>query len=134
MGRLKMLLPFGDRPMLARVIESLRATATIGPITVVLGHAEQEIRRVVSEYADVSCVTNAAYAEGGMLSSVKAGVGALPADAAAWFLVLGDQPMVWPPTLEALIGCWEPDRPRIVIPSYRGRRGLPVLIPRSLAA
>lgn len=130
MGRLKMLLPFGDRPMLACILESILDSPNVSSVTVVTGHAEQEMRRVAGEYERVQCAHNPHYAEGGMLSSVKVGVGALPTDCSAFFLLLGDQPMVRPATLAAISAAWHPEKAPIVVPSYRGKRGHPVLFAR----
>ncbi len=128
MGRLKMLLPFGDRPMLGRVIESLQSSGVISHIAVVTGYAEQEIRDVTAEYSGVVCIHNACFANGGMLSSVKAGVAALTESTTAFFLVLGDQPMVRPDTLRAMHAKALADGPLIVTPRCNGKRGHPVLI------
>ncbi len=133
MGRLKMLLPFDGRPMLARTIESLLASRAIAGITVVTGHAEQEIRTAIGEYESVAWVRNADYAAGGMLSSVKAGVSALPEPCHAFFLALGDQPMVRPRTLDALAAAWNSETAPIVIPACGGKRGHPVLIAKRFA-
>jgi molybdenum cofactor cytidylyltransferase len=132
MGRLKMLLPFGDRPMLARVVESLRSAANIAPIIVVTGHAEQEIWAAIAEYPDVARVHNPQFAAGGMLSSIQAGVQALPPACDAFFLVLGDQPMVRAETLTRLRAAWDPDAAPVVVPLHNGKRGHPVLISRAL--
>ena len=130
MGRLKMLLPFGDRPMLARSVESLLALQEISPILVVTGHAAQEIEDAVREYSGIRIVPNAEYAAGGMLSSVQAGVRALPGHCNAFFLALGDQPMVSPQTLSALLSARRKTGATIVMPTYQGRRGHPVLFDR----
>ncbi len=126
MGRLKPLLPFGDRPMLARVVESISAAEDISPILVVTGHAAQEIAAAVGEY-NLRTVPNADYATGGMLSSVQTGARALPPDCAAFFLVLGDQPMIRPATFRALRAAWAVSDAPIVAPTYEGKRGHPVL-------
>jgi len=133
MGRLKMLLPFGGKPMLARVLESLRASRHIFSITVVTGHAEQEIRAAAGEYEGVGWTYNPDHAEGGMLSSIKTGMRALPDSCDAFFLALGDQPMVRPETLDALGEAWNPETAQIVLPAYGGKRGHPVLIARRFA-
>ena len=131
MGKHKMMLPFGDRPMVARVIDSLLASGIVSGITVVTGHAEQEITELAANYDDVVCVHNPCYAESGMLSSVKIGVLALPPTCVAFFLVLGDQPMVRPETLLALCFEWHSEDAPIVVPSHCGKRGHPVLISSS---
>src|SRR5579871_4479532 len=127
MGALKALLPFGDRPMLARVLESLIAADGIAPICVVLGYARQEIAPIVEPYP-VTTVYNADYEAGGMLSSIRVGVSALPPECAAFFLVLGDQPGVRPDTLRALLAAWQETPAPALLPTYEGIRGHPILL------
>lgn len=126
MGRLKPLLPFGDKPMLARVVENLVAAQEIAPLIVVTGHAASAITAALSGYP-VTFAHNENYAMGGMLSSVQVGVRALPSNASAFFLVLGDQPTVRPATLQTLLEVWRETAAPIVLPTHNGRRGHPVL-------
>jgi molybdenum cofactor cytidylyltransferase len=126
MGRPKMLLPFGEKPLLARVVENLLSVSGISPIVVVTGHNAQEIREAVREYT-VNIAHNPDYAAGGMLSSVQTGVRALPADCGAFLLALGDQPGVRPETLLALLAAWRETDAPIVRPVYDGKHGHPVL-------
>jgi molybdenum cofactor cytidylyltransferase len=125
MGQFKPLLPFGDRPMLVRVLEALQ-TAGIETIVVVTGHQRQRIEDAVSAL-NVQCIHNAQYATGEMLSSVQTGVRALSASH-DFLLVLGDQPAVQVSTIKVL---WQrrqeqPDA-KIVLPTYRARRGHPLI-------
>jgi molybdenum cofactor cytidylyltransferase len=126
MGRPKLLLPFGEKPLLARVVENLLSVSDISPIVVVTGHNAQEIREAVREYT-VNTAHNPDYAAGGMLSSVQTGVRALPADGGAFLLALGDQPMVRPDTLRALLSVWRDTGAPIVRPVYDGKHGHPIL-------
>jgi len=131
MGRLKQLLPFGDKPMLARVVESLQSAQPGGPIVIVTGHAAAEIVLAVQqstpEMQNIAFAHNAAYATGEMLSSVQTGVRALPPDVNAFLLVLGDQPGVLPSTINALCTTFVDTRAPIVQPVFNGRRGHPLL-------
>lgn len=133
MGRLKPLLPFGDRPMLARVLETFLALPEISPIIVITGHAEKEIRAVIEEYK-VTTAHNPDYATGGMLSSVQTGVRALPASCDAFFLALGDQPMVRPETLRALLAARQTSNAALFLPTFESKRGHPVLFAASCAS
>jgi molybdenum cofactor cytidylyltransferase len=126
MGRLKPLLPFGDRPMLARVVETFRAVPEIFPIIVVTGYAEKEIRAVLEEYSIITA-HNPDYESGGMLSSVQTGVRALPAECVAFFLALGDQPMVSHQTLRDLLSARQNISSSLTLPVFEGKRGHPVL-------
>ena len=133
MGRLKSLLPFGDRPMLARVLENLLAAGNISPIIVVTGYAAEEIGSVAAEYNMVQ-THNPHYEAGGMLSSIQQGVQALPTDCEAFFLVLGDQPGVRPDTLRTLLAAWQERKPPVLLPTHAGKRGHPILLASSLVA
>jgi molybdenum cofactor cytidylyltransferase len=133
MGRLKQLLPFGDRSVLQQVVIQALA-ADLGPVVVVLGHRAAEVRAHLGELP-VHAVENRDFPLG-MLSSVQVGVRAalnLLGEAGAGFLVcLGDQPEVGAPVLrrvgEALRG-----GAGIVVPVYAGRRGHPLGVARRYA-
>lgn len=70
---------------------------------------------------------NPRYPEG-MLTSVQAAVAAAPVTT-EWFLVaLGDQPSLRPETVKHLLREAEAGDATILVPSYNGRRGHPLLI------
>ena len=130
MGRLKPLLPFDGKPMLARVVDNLIAASPstpIAPIIVVIGHNAPEIRNALCGYP-VEFAHNPDYEIGGMFSSVQTGVRVLPQEAGAFLLMLGDQPTVQPATLHALLATWHETKAPVVRPAYRSKRGHPVLI------
>jgi CTP:molybdopterin cytidylyltransferase MocA len=133
MGRFKPMLPFGDRPMLARVVENLQAAEYFSPTILVTGHAMQEIMPVLSVYR-IAFAHNPEYAMGGMLSSVQTGVRALPENCPAFLLALGDQPAVHPDTLRALVERFRSASAPITLPTFGGRRGHPVLFAAQCAS
>jgi molybdenum cofactor cytidylyltransferase len=66
-----------------------------------------------------------------MATSLKAGLGALPSDADAVLVCLGDMPAVTPAAIGKLIGAFNPTEGRsIVVPTFGGKRGNPVLFAR----
>ena len=71
-----------------------------------------------------SVVFNADY-EKGMITSLQAGIRALPWDTSGALLFLVDHPLVESTTIEAMIQHLAPNR--IVVPVFEGRRGHPVL-------
>ena len=92
----------------------------------ILGHRSEEIAENL-EGSGAEIVVNPRYPEG-MLTSVQAGVAAAPRDT-EWFLVaLGDQPSLQPATVERLLAEAVPGCPAILVPSYGGRRGHPLLL------
>jgi molybdenum cofactor cytidylyltransferase len=126
MGRSKLLLPWRGRTIIEDVVE--RAGAAASHVVVVTGHDAAATADVLRG-TDVQIIHNPHYADGEMISSVKAGVAALPAACAAFFLALGDQPGVARETFERLIEAWRENRraPRIISPTWNNRRGHPVL-------
>jgi molybdenum cofactor cytidylyltransferase len=93
---------------------------------VVLGHRSEEIAAELAG-SGTEVIRNPRYEEG-MLTSVQAGVAAASADT-DWFLIaLGDQPSLRPATVERLLHAASEGDATILVPSYGGRRGHPLLI------
>jgi len=120
MGKPKALLPFHGRTFLENILDTI-SHSTIEHTIVVIGHHRQDIERSIKGF---EVVFNPDY-EKGMTTSFQAGIRALPWDAAGAFLFLVDHPVVDVETLERLIERLAPGR--IIVPTYDGRRGHPVL-------
>ena len=131
MGMPKPLVRIQARPLLALVLETL-AGSHVSECVVVLGHAADVVEREV-DLRSARVVTNSDYL-GGMSTSLRAGLRAANPSAAAYLVVLADQPFVASATLNALIDRWARVEARTLIPTFRGRRGNPVLLDRRLAA
>jgi len=129
MGAVKQLLPLEGRPLLQRVLDNVRASS-VGEVVLVLGSSAEAIRREI-EAQNVRVVLNANYQQG-MGTSLKSGLSALDPEAAAALIVLADQPFVRSATLDQLIAEHRRSGAQIVIPTYRGFRGNPVLLDRSV--
>ena len=130
MGRPKALLPLGGRPILARVLDSARE-AHFDEIVVVLGHEADLVRREIP-MDGASVALNPDYATG-MSGSIRAGIRASNPASGAYMIILGDQPFVSARTFDALIEAGRTGGAKIVVPSYRGERGNPVLLDASLS-
>jgi molybdenum cofactor cytidylyltransferase len=120
MGSPKALLPISGRTFLENILDTISRTS-IEQTVVVVGHHRKEIEAAVKLK---SIVFNPDY-EKGMITSFQAGIRALSWDASGAFLFLVDHPLVEPGTIEAIIANLAPNR--IVVPTFRGRRGHPVL-------
>jgi len=129
MGATKQLLPFGGTTLLENVLNNLRRSQVRG-IVVVLGSSAEEIRKQVP-LDDVRVVINEAYREG-MGTSLRQGISAIDPESDAALVVLADQPLVQQGTIDCLIEQYRQHKPEIVIPMYRGFRGNPVLLDRSV--
>jgi len=131
MGTAKQLLRLDDRLLLQHVLDNVRASG-VKEIVLVLGFAAEEIRREI-DVQNVRVVLNESYRQG-MGTSLKAGLAGVDSQSAGALIVLADQPFVRPATLDLLIAEHHHSKAQIVIPTYRGFRGNPVLLDRSVFA
>jgi molybdenum cofactor cytidylyltransferase len=115
----------GGKPMIARVVDNVLSSRA-RPILVVLGHRGEDIRAALGG-RPVTYVAAADYARG-LSASLRAGIAALPAEAAGALVCLGDMPLVTGRLIDRLIDAFDPDEGRsIVVPTHQGRAGNPVL-------
>lgn len=131
MGRSKALLPLAGQPTVARLVNSFR-TAGITAITVVTGHGGEQLAPLLGAL-EVSNVPNPNFSQG-MYSSIQAGLRALPAEVEACFLLPVDIPLLRPATITALAADYAANRPLLLYPTFRGERGHPPLLGRTLFA
>ena len=129
MGSCKQLLPLGDRPVVARCLDTL-ATGGAGEIVVVVPAGGNGVTEAVREYP-ARFVSNPE-AEGDMASSVRAGRDALMSGVSGVIVHLCDYPLVSADTIERLIAEHTPSPDSIIIPCHAGRRGHPLLFPRAV--
>ena len=130
MGRDKALLAYHGSTFLETVIGTLRE-AGIVCVIVVLGHHAAEIARAV-DLSEVEIIVNPEY-KNGQTSSLQAGLRALERpDLEGVVLCLVDHPAVYPETIRTLVADFASSRAPAVIPTYRGKRGHPVVISRAL--
>jgi molybdenum cofactor cytidylyltransferase len=125
MGQPKQLLPFGERTILERVVDTL-LTAGVGEVVVVLGHLADRVRAVLGD-RPVTAVVNELYRQG-MLSSVKCGVRAIGARYDAVLFALGDQPHIESAVVNQVIRAYRAGDAGIVIPRYGDKKGHPIII------
>ena len=125
MGQPKQLLPFGERTILERVVDTL-LTAGIGEVVVVLGHLADRVGAVLGD-RPVRAVVNASYRQG-MLSSVKCGVQAIGAEYGAVLIALGDQPHIECAVVSEVMRAYRAGKAGIVIPRYGDKKGHPIII------
>ena len=129
MGEAKLLLPVDGRPIVRHAVEGVRA-AGLDPVLVVTGPDPAAIEAALAGL-DARIVVNPA-PEAGQAGSVRAGVAALPATVDTVLIALGDQPLLAPDIIPALLAAHRAsDRP-IVAPRYQDGPGNPVLFDRAV--
>jgi molybdenum cofactor cytidylyltransferase len=121
MGTPKALLPLRGRTFLDNILEEI-SQSSVQRTVVVVGHHKAEIEGHMPP--GTSVIYNPDY-EQGMITSLQAGIRAVPGEATGALLFLVDHPLVQRDTIELLIKELAPGR--IVLPTFKGRRGHPVL-------
>lgn len=124
MGRAKLLLDWGGKPVIRRVVEQVKAGG-VDEVLVVLGHEAPTIREALKGLP-VRFVENPE-PEAGQASSIACGVSALGPAASAALIALGDQPALPPEVIPRLVETFNQTGKAIVAPLYRGVQGTPVL-------
>jgi molybdenum cofactor cytidylyltransferase len=120
------------KPMIARVVDNVLSSRA-RPVVVVVGHRAAEVREALGG-RPVRFVAAADFADG-LSASLRAGLAAVPAEAQAALICLGDMPMVTGRILDRLIEAWSPDQGRLIVqPTHRGRAGNPMLWDRRFFA
>ena len=122
MGAFKPLLPFGNKTVIECCIDSLREGG-LEAIVVVLGHRADDLREKLTGV--IFAVNPDPDSEMG--ASIAAGVRELPDNAEATLITLADHPAVPASVVSTVIEEWTHGA-RIVIPTWQGRGGHPVLV------
>ena len=129
-GRPKQLLPFRGKTLLGWTVSQFEACSALDEVVVVLGNFADEIRQAVT-FGRSKIVVNPAPAQG-CSASYRAGIAACDPRVDAIVVLLGDQPGVDAGVVEQVAGAWRRDGGKIVLASYRGERGHPMIFSREL--
>ncbi len=125
MGKAKLLLPFKKTTIIETIIEAA-IHSKADRILVVLGSDREKIEEKIKKYP-VEIAFNPRY-RSGMLSSIQRGFRAIPENAHAVLIMLGDQPSVSFAVIDRVINAYKKTGKGIVLPVYKKERGHPVLI------
>jgi molybdenum cofactor cytidylyltransferase len=109
---------------------AMRLRAATDGVIAVVGHDADAVRGVLAGL-DVRIVENEDW-NAGLSTSIRRGVEAMPDDAEALVVAVGDQPGLDTGVIQAVIAQWRETGLPIVSASYRGARGHPVLFARSV--
>jgi CTP:molybdopterin cytidylyltransferase MocA len=120
----KQLARFAGRPLVEHPIAALAAARRVDRTLVVLGSSAEEIRRA----ADLSPaeIVFAPDWRSGQSAALRAAAHAAGPEASALVVVLGDQPLLDPAAIDAVVARADGRATRA---HYAGRPGHPVLIP-----
>jgi molybdenum cofactor cytidylyltransferase len=126
MGGPNKLLAELDGKKLVRIAAEQALASKASEVVVVTGHQAELVEKALAGLK-VRFVRNPEFA-GGLASSVKAGIAAVPDNADGAVICLGDMPLISADLIDRLVEAFAPDRGNlIVVPVADGRRGNPVL-------
>lgn len=124
MGTQKLLMPWGASTVLGSVVQTLQH-AGVAEIVIVTNSA------TAAQVAD-DRIHIALNDQGDMLASLQAGLQALKPSAQAALICLGDQPQMEEGSIRSVCAAFQKSGSRLVVPSYRMRRGHPWLAARAV--
>ncbi len=124
-GTNKLLADVGGAPLVARAVDAALASQADNVI-VVTGHQGEAVAAALAG-KPVRFVHNPHFADG-LSASLRVGLAAVPADADAVVVCLGDMPRVAAGVIDRLIAAYNPLEGRaICVPTTHGKQGNPVL-------
>jgi len=120
----KMRLPFRGKSIIEYCVSN--ALLVCRRVILVVGYRSSELRQEFRNWKNISIIENSGYKKG-MFTSIQTGVSAVQTD--YFFISHGDLPLIPAlvyQTLSAHKG------PKAVFPVHNGKRGHPVLLPRTI--
>lgn len=126
----KLLLEVAGETLISRVVDAITG-ARVSHTVVVTGYQRSRLERALHGKR-VRFVHNPSYA-GGLSSSLRCGLLALPAQLGAVVVCLGDMPLVTSGHIRHLIAAFRRlPQPAVGVASFSGARGNPVIFPSAL--
>ena len=104
-------------------------TSSIDELIIVLGYQKEIIEKLIDKSGKIKFIFNKDF-ESGMASSIKTGLNNLSEKTEAFFICLGDMPMVNNNIYNQLIK--SKDNKEIIVPTYKEQQGNPVLFNKSM--
>jgi molybdenum cofactor cytidylyltransferase len=121
----KLLADIDGKPMTAHVIDAV-ITSGVSPIIVVTGHEPERLEEALAD-RDVRFIHNPNYASG-LSTSLRTGLSLLDTDVDGAVVCLGDMPSVSADHINRLVDAFDPASGHaIIVPTFKGKRGNPVL-------
>ena len=127
-GENKLTKEIQGAPLIKHSVKSILASS-IDELIVVLGHQKETIEKLIDKNKKIKFVFNKDF-ESGIASSIKTGLNNLSEKTEAFFICLGDMPMVNLNIYNQLIKSI--NKKEIIVPTYKGQQGNPVLFAKSM--
>ena len=115
-------------PLIKLSVKNILASS-INELIIVLGHQKEIIEKLIDKNEKIKFVFNKNF-ENGMASSIKVGLNNLSEKTEAFFICLGDMPMIGHDIYNQLIK--SKGNKEIIVPPYKKKQGNPVLLNKTM--
>ena len=115
-------------PLIKNSVKNI-LVSSIDELIIVLGYQKEIIEKLINPNEKIKFIFNKDF-ESGMASSIKIGLDNLSEKTEAFFICLGDMPMVNHNIYNQLIK--SKNNKEIIVPNYKGQQGNPVLFNKSM--
>ena len=127
-GENKLTKKIQDIPLIKHSVKNILASS-IDKIIIVLGYQNEIVKKIIDQDKKIEFVINKNFSNG-MASSIKIGLKHLPEKTEAFFICLGDMPMIKKDTFNLIIK--SKNNNEIIVPTHKGKQGNPVLFSKSM--
>ena len=127
-GENKLTKKIQDIPLIKHSVKNI-LSSSIGELIVVLGYQKEIIEKLIGKNKKIKIVFNKNF-ENGMASSIKTGLNHFSEKTEAFFICLGDMPLISHNIYNQLIK--SKNNKEIIVPTYKGQQGNPVLFDKSM--
>jgi molybdenum cofactor cytidylyltransferase len=127
MGVDKLSLPWGRKTVLEHCFETL-LRSEVQELVIVLGVRKKGAKNLFRSRKARAVINPYSYR--GMSTSIRRGLMALRSKSDGILIALGDQPFLKTPTINVLIHAFQKGKGGIIVPSFQGRQGHPVIFHR----
>ena len=127
-GENKLVKKIQGIPLIKHSVRNILASS-IGELIIVLGHEKRIVEEVIGKNEKIKFVFNQDF-ESGMATSIKTGLNHLSEETEAFFICLGDMPMVNKDIFNLLIK--SKNNREIIVPTYKNKQGNPILFSKSM--
>ena len=124
----KLVKNFQGIPLIKHSVRNILASF-IGELIIVLGHQKEIIEKLIDKNKKIKFVFNQDF-ESGIATSIKTGLNHLSEETEAFFICLGDMPMVNKDIFNLLIK--SKNNREIIVPTYKNKQGNPILFSKSM--
>ena len=127
-GENKLVKKIHGMPLIQLSVKNI-LNSSIDELIIVLGYQKEIIEKLINKNEKIKFVFNKNF-ESGMASSIKAGLDHLSKNTQAFFICLGDMPLVNSDIYNQLIK--SRGQKDILVPTYNSQQGNPVLFNKSM--